>query len=360
MRPAKHVLLILILCALATACAGQAASDTATPSPVPGATGVPGPFFSPSSDLPVFTHGADDAWFSGAVEPGAIIFYDGQLHMFFNGLDGWPAQSGVGYAVSVDGITLDMALPGPILDSSAADFSGFTFFVSSVLQLADNSLAMYLYTLNEGRDGAPGAILVALAEELAGPWTLQPDPVLQPGEKGAWDGARVTQPHVLRIADGYRMYFSGYEDDRRQGGRRIGLAESQDGLTWSKLPEPVFSFSEDARDWDAFRVFQPRVVETPTGFLMLYKSNVSVGRSEAWGLAVSQDGIAWTRSPWNPLIDEKTYSIDWRRNGIGDLLFLDGELVLFLEILEREGGAFHHGNADYRSNIFRFTGLALP
>lgn len=357
MRICIYMILLLLF---SVGCNPETVPETQAASPVPLPTIAETPFFVPGSERPVFPHGTDADWFAGAVEPGAIILYKGQYHLFFNGFNGWPAHSAVGHAISDDGIAWSMPSNAPLLDSADLEIPGFTFFVSSVLQLGDEHWAMYLYTLREGRDGAPGVILLARASRPEGPWVLEAEPILVPGDAGAWDGSRVTQPHVLRVADGYRMYFAGYENDRLRGGRRIGMAMSKDGLTWEKYAQPVFSFSEDARDWDAFRVFQPRVVETPDGFLMLYKSNISVGRSEALGFAQSADGLLWTRVDRNPVIDEKTYPVDWRRSGIAELLNVDGTLVLYLEILERYGGGYHHGNADYRSNIFRFLSDSLP
>jgi len=354
----RYFFLACFLAAGLAACSGAAATADLTPGPpsalLPTETKEP-PRFRQLVPGPVFTHGGAGSWFGGAVEPGAVIRHDGMLHMFFNGFTGWPAQSGVGHAVSVDGSTWTLAAEEPVLDSAQASFDGFTFFVSSVIELGPDAWAMYLYTLDEGRDGAPGGILQATASSPDGPWMLVPGFALEPGETGAWDGSRVTQPHVLMVGGEYRMYFAGYENDRLQGGRAIGIAYSEDGLTWEKRPEPVFSPSGEPGGWDAHRVFQPRVLAFEDGFLMLYKANVSVGRAEAWGFAGSPDGLEWERYPGNPLIGEDTYGIELRRNGIAELVSIDGDLFLFLEILEREGGGYHHGNAAYGSNIYLFS-----
>lgn len=336
----------------------QKPSDSATQTPAPSPT--PSVQFVSSQDAPVFTHGDEGSWYPAIVEPGSVVRKDGLHYMFFNGLSGWPAKAAVGLAVSEDGLAWEPVSDQPLLDSAAEEFTGFTFFVSSVLMLDDGNWAMYLYTLDEGRDGAPGNILMATAPALEGSWKLDPEPVLLPGEPGAWDGSRVTQPVVVQGNGAYYMYFSGYENDRLRGGRSIGLATSTDGIHWSKRPEPIFSFSEDTHDWDAFRVFQPRVVPVPEGYLLFYKSNVSIGWEESWGFATSPDGIEWDRYAGNPVIDFQAFPIEWRRTGLAELTIENGELALYLEILEREGGGHHHGNADYQSNIYRFTGTGFP
>jgi predicted GH43/DUF377 family glycosyl hydrolase len=358
-------LLAIILLFAAAGCGPAPAGPSVTSPPAFTATAPPAvtsgpPFFTLAGPDPVLRHGGPESWFGEVVEPGAVILHDGEFHLFFNGFTGWPARAAVGRAVSPDGVNWEPVPGAPLLDSNRADFEGFTFFISSVIELETGDWVMYLYTLDEGRDGAPGGILAATAAELAGPWELRPGYVLSPGEAGSWDASRVTQPHVLRIGAGYRMYFSGYENDRLQGARAIGIASSPDGLAWEKSPAPVFTPSEELGAWDGHRVFQPRVLQTGDGFLMLYKANVSVGRAEAWGFATSLDGLAWERHPGNPLFEEGTYGIDFRRNGIAELIEVDGDLLLYLEVLERNGGGYHHGNADYRSNIFLFNAPAAP
>ncbi|GAB4582100.1 MAG: hypothetical protein Fur0022_48550 [Anaerolineales bacterium] len=321
------------------------ASPTASP---PTATPEPGPLFTPVQPGPVFARG-QKPWFADVVEPGAVIFHEGQFHLFFNGFTGWPAKVAIGYATSPDGMTWTLASPNPILDSARETFDGYTFFASSVL-VENDAWILYLYTLAEGRDGAPGQIYRATASDPAGRWTLDPLPSLTPGGEGAWDAVRVTDPSVIRTPEGFRMYYTGANTDRLQATRMIGLATSSDGLTWTKSVAPVLALGEKGA-WDAFRVFQPHVVQTPDGFWMLYKANIKVGQSEGFGLAYSQDGLVWERYAGNPIMVDKTYRLDWLRKGYAELLYHEGRFYLYLEVLEREGGPYAHGNTDYRSNV---------
>lgn len=327
-------------------------------SPTPQLPTPPLPLFTPVQPEPVFARG-QKPWFADAVEPGAVIFHDGQFHLFFNGLDGWPTKVAIGYATSPDGITWTLASPNPILDSAQQTFDGYTFFASSVL-VENDTWTLYLYTLAEGRDGAPGQIYRATSPDPAGKWTLDPTPLLAPssssppagGTEGgpAWDAVRVTDPSVIRTPDSYLMYYTGADTDRLQATRMIGLATSPDGITWTKRPDPVLSLGEKGA-WDAPRVFQPHVVQTPDGFWMLYKANIKIGEAEALGLAYSQDGVAWEKYAGNPIMVDKTYGLDWLRKGFANLLYHEGKFYLYLEVLEREGGPYAHGNTDYFSNV---------
>ena len=307
---------------------------------------------------PVFPRGLQP-WFAGVVEPGAVLYHNGQFHLFFNGFTGWPAKVATGHATSPDGQTWTLDPDTPILDSADETFDGFTFFASSALVEEDGSWTLYLYTLAEGRDGAPGMILRATAPNPAGVWSLDLDPVLTPGGEGAWDAVRVIDPSVIRTPDGYRMWYTGADTDRLQATRLIGLATSPDGIHWTKHPEPVLTLSEKG-EWDGYRVFQPHVVQTPDGFLMLYKANIKIGQAEGYGIAYSHDGINWMKYEGNPIIEEKTYGIEWLRKGYADLVFHEGVLYLYLEVLEREGGAWAHGNSTYYSNVILLTHEGLP
>jgi predicted GH43/DUF377 family glycosyl hydrolase len=347
----KTRLIFLVLVWLLVAC--QSAPPSPTPIPTetqpPTATSEPEPFFLPAQTPSIFSRN-QQPWFAGVVEPGAILYHNGQFHLFFNGFTGWPSKVAVGYAVSQDGQTWTLPSDPPILDSATETFDGYTFFASSAL-VEEDKWTLFLYTLAEGRDGAPGMILRATAPDPAGKWTLDPEPVLTAGGGGTWDTVRVTDPSVVRTPDGYLMWYTGADTDRLSATRMIGLATSPDGIHWTKHPEPVLALGKKGA-WDGYRVFQPHVVQTPDGYLMLYKANVQIGQAEAFGFAYSHDGVNWERHEGNPVIEEKTYGLEWLRKGYADLLYHEGVLYLYLEVLEREGGAWAHGNSDYFSNTF--------
>jgi hypothetical protein len=71
--------------------------------------------------------------------------------------------------------------------------------------------------------------------------------VLQP-TPGAWDSLHTCDPSVLRgnwehegIRYTYAMYYTGTDDPANHGSTNgVGVAYSNDGITWVKFPQPIF------------------------------------------------------------------------------------------------------------------------
>ena len=78
---------------------------------------------------------------------------------------------------------------------------------------------------------------------------------------------------------------------------RIGYAESADGLSWTKNPEPVFEADEG---WDGWVAFRPSVLYRR--FDLSHVVRGGVPGIPAIGYAVSPDGIEWTRFWGNPVL----------------------------------------------------------
>ncbi len=121
------------------------------------------------------------------------------------------------------------------------------------------------------------------------------DTVLLSGDEGSFDEAGVFSPVVYALDDGsYAMLYAGSSG----GSTTIGLATSADGVNgWSKQGE-VLGLSDA---WDAASVVPGSVVSTDNGFALYYTG--SDGERRRIGLATSSDGLSWTREegdekPW--------------------------------------------------------------
>ena len=87
-----------------------------------------------------------------------------------------------------------------------------------------------------GRAGSAveGAVIYrATAPSPAGPWVADPEPVLGLGEAGAWDDLALDFPAVVPMGGGYLMLYGGIDGNETT---RIGVATSDDGISWQKDP----------------------------------------------------------------------------------------------------------------------------
>ena len=200
---------------------------------------------------------------------------------------------------------------------------------SSSLVQVDGSWVLYFYSVGTPDHDAQGASWIgrATANNPFGPFIADAEPVLRPGSQGAWDSFSVNDPHVLQVDEGYWMYFDGAADDPETGGfESIGLAFSEDGISWTKFDDPttsepafaesdpIFGPSADEAAWDGERVQEPNVVQTDEGWVMFYVSDRGrrLGRRVfGIGYALSTDGIHWERAGAGPLVATGQRSMYW-------------------------------------------------
>jgi len=133
-------------------------------------------------------------------------------------------------------------------------------------------------------------------------------------EPGAWDAPGIETAHVLKTPEGrYRMYYSGNRSPQGSVTYAIGMAESDDGLRWTRHSGPVL---EPLQDWERPLCSDPQDTRTCVqgGVLepsvlydraaKLYRMwYVGLGekrgsfRTYRIGYAKSPDGISWERNP---------------------------------------------------------------
>ncbi|MBI5671595.1 MAG: hypothetical protein HZC41_26685 [Chloroflexi bacterium] len=255
--------------------------------------------FALASNEPVVTNAGDfRSWDGQYTDPGAVLVHDGQFHLFRNGFIGWPAKVQVGYLTSPDGIKWTEASESPVLGTDDVPYAGVAALASSALVEDDGTWVLYFYTWESrsgGRSG--GAIGRATAPSPVGPWTVDPEPILTPGSAGSWDALQVNAPSVVKTDEGYWMYFSGNRDGLPTS--KIGLATSEDGITWTKYDDPATTDAAHAdsdpilqTDEAGAFVHQPRVVYTPDdGWVMIYRQVQRSGMELM--LARSEDGVHW-------------------------------------------------------------------
>jgi len=133
------------------------------------------------------------------------------------------------------------------------------------------------------------------------------------GVPGAFDQAGVSTMSIIRVGATFRMYYTGFSDPYTIAG--IGLAESADGITWTRVPGPagggaVLRHSGDPAQFDTTYIVAPSVLldlASPAApcegnrtsgpcYRMWYEGvRTSPAYRFAIGYALSPDGVNWTR-----------------------------------------------------------------
>jgi len=119
------------------------------------------------------------------------------------------------------------------------------------------------------------------------------NPVLSPGTSGSWDATAVIAGAVIKDDSLYKMYYVGWSD--QNGSWNIGLATSTDGINWTKYPYPVMLGTSD---WEA-KIVPASVIKVNGTYYLYYYGD---GQNRKIGLALSNDGINWTRYSQNPIL----------------------------------------------------------
>lgn len=141
---------------------------------------------------------------------------------------------------------------------------------------------------------------------------------------GQWDDALVTSPSVVVGPDGvWRLYYTGGSFTAADGRMKVGLLTSTDGVTWAPHGEPVFSGVLGA--WDE-SILDAHVALVGQRYFMWYSAwqgelDFAV-TSMSIGVAVSDDGVTWTRARTEPILTPDS-DVWWR-----DLRVLDCDVIV--------------------------------
>ena len=150
-------------------------------------------------------------------------------------------------------------------------------------------------------------------------WAVDTNPVLN-GTAGNWSGPGVGNAYVLANpwGSGYLMYFQG-QNATTQG---VGLATSSDGLTWTEaIGNPVFR-PGSAGAWDDSVVGEVAGMDynSSSGQLRMWYAGNRNGQERDMGMANSTDGVTWTRYANNPVI-ARSGTCDSSSAAAGGMLF---------------------------------------
>ncbi|MFC2170663.1 T9SS type A sorting domain-containing protein [Calditrichota bacterium] len=162
-----------------------------------------------------------------------------------------------------------------------------------------------------GYSGATWGIGLWTAENIEGPWVECDDnPIMIEGGGGAWNESGIGCPMVIIDGDTLKMWFCGTDDNNMY---QIGYASSTDGVDWTEYEDnPVHTRSGDP--WDAVGIFLPSVIKNEDQYHMWYTGGG--GGGQRIGYASSENGINWTPSEDNPVVNVGNFG-EWNQTVVG-------------------------------------------
>lgn len=268
------------------------------------------PKFEGYKNNPILTPGEPGSWDELFVSAPQVVFHENTFYLFYMG-GNEAGRMAVGLATSQDGFNYIKFDRNPLLAPDSTGFDIFTLGPGIILK-EDSGWVMYYNSL-ELAVYTPGASVGrAMAEELSGPWTRGNMQVITSGKKGEWDDGFILPCSVMKLGDGYyRIYYTGGREISGCKDFYIGMAESKDGISWTKYNDPATTQSPfrdsdpvfingNKGEWDENAVWMANIKEFRSGFRMYY-TGVKGSGGEAIGYAESRDGIRWERYHGNPV-----------------------------------------------------------
>lgn len=305
---------------------GTSEPDDAQASPLVLQEGGLFTFIEGGEESAVVQRGAAGEWDGRYINPGAMVYHDGLFHMFRNGFVNWPGVISVGYMTSEDGVTWRAEGDSPLFTSQGILYARNAAAANAVVVADDGTWMLYFHSLI-----GTGVIGRATASEPTGPWTVDEGPVLEPGGEGAWDEDGLGWHSVVKADDGYVMYYTGHQQSTSMIGRATsGDGVMWTKYDDAETTEPPFAESDPVfggtQEWEGNDVDRPEVRLTPEGWVMLYVGSDLNDR----GLALSEDGITWRRTE-NPVFTSDDFPISGRTWDTA-LLYSEGTYYYYMEI----------------------------
>ena len=120
-------------------------------------------------------------------------------------------------------------------------------------------------------------------------------PVIYPGANNEWDNASVIAGPVIKDNGIYKMYYTGFQD--AYGVWSIGLAESSNGIDWTKRSSPILT---GVLSWDM--KIGASDIEKINDTYYLYYHGKTESNDYKIGVAISEDGYNFLRYDDDPIL----------------------------------------------------------
>lgn len=152
----------------------------------------------------------------------------------------------------------------------------------------------------------------------------QEKPVLERGKEGEWDSMDLLNPSVLERDGIFYNYYSGFDGKRWS----TGLATSKDGIIWEKYKNnPVLTLSKEG--WDSQYIAANGSAVVFQNKVYYFYQGVNENNVTQIGLAISENGMDFTKQK-SPVLSCGAQG-EWDSQGVADpyVIVLDGKLYLY-------------------------------
>jgi len=134
------------------------------------------------------------------------------------------------------------------------------------------------------------------------------NPVLKTDDDPAFDSQWVIDPDVIMVGDQYYMYYAGHDNSKWKG----GLATSSDGIRWVRSAQNPL-FATEPGTWESIVSGAQHTVVRDNQFYAFYAGYD--GTTRRMGLANSTNGETWTKFPGNPVLGPGETG-EWDERGV--------------------------------------------
>jgi predicted GH43/DUF377 family glycosyl hydrolase len=238
------------------------------------------------------------AYETGGVVQPFILYDNGIYKMWFSSL----GNSGVcmiSYATSTDGFSWSRYASPLLVPDTAVSWATESICVGPVIKV-NNEYRMYF----NGWASQYGNWNIGLATSSDGiHWQCRKQPVLY-GTSG--DQYQIVATDIIKLNGKYILYYTG----RNYPFYKIFAAVSDDGITWTKVTNPILTATQS---WEGNGVFYSTVIQDGNTLRMAFMND---GQSAVFGFgfATSTDGLTWTKDSGNPFFTNVQTANHWTNN----------------------------------------------